>query len=483
MVLSPSLLLAFLGVLVALAAGAFALGRSLGQSAERGVASIDASRIASERARFEAIAQRVPVLERELASLRVFLEEREAKLAEAQARLAETQARLSETQKGAAEKLELMARAETSLKDAFQALSMDALEKSRAAFLDQAQATFGQFRESALRDFAAKETTFAQLVAPIRDSLTKFESHVHEIEQKRSEAYVGLSEQFASFKEGQALLRGETERLVTALRAPSVRGRWGEFQLRRVVEMAGMIQHCDFVEQKTIEGEDGRLRPDLIVYLPGGKTVVVDAKVPLSAYLDAKDARDENARREFIQQHARQLRKHVSELSDKSYADQLSSSPDFVVMYVPIESAFADAVQADPSLLDDAIEGNVIPAGPMTLLSLLKGAAYGWRQERIAQSAEQISELGKELYNRISVMAAHLSQVGEALGRATLAYNKAMQGEICAFSFEDLWQWPLPVHGCVHPVHSRRSNPRIRPGTPSLPKSRSPARASRMKRA
>ena len=426
MVLSPALLLALLVILVLVAAAAFALGRGVGQSAERAVTTIDAARVAAERARFEAIAQRVPGLERDLSAARGQIDEREAKLREAEARLAEALARLSESEKSAAEKLELMARAETSLKDAFQALSLDALEKSRAAFLDQAQATFGQFRESALKDFAVKETTFAQLVAPVRESLSKFESHVRELEQKRSEAYAGLSEQFASFKEGQALLRGETERLVTALRAPSVRGRWGEFQLRRVVEMAGMIQHCDFVEQRAIQGEEGRLRPDLIVHLPGGKTVVVDAKVPLSAYLDAKDARDENERRDLMQQHAKQLRKHVGELSDKSYADQLSSSPDFVVMYVPIESAFADAVQADPSLLDDAVEGNVIPAGPMTLLSLLKGAAYGWRQERIARNAEQISELGKDLYNRLSVMASHLGQVGEALGRATLAYNKAI---------------------------------------------------------
>ena len=426
MVLSSTLLLAALVILALVAAGAFALGRNLGQSAERAVLSLEASRMATERARFETIAQRVPLLERELAQARALIEDRETKLAEAQVRIAEALTRLSESEKAAADKLELVARAEASMKDAFQALSMDALDKSRAAFLDQAQATFGQFRESALKDFAAKETTFAQLVSPIKESLSKFESHVRDIEQKRGEAYAGLSEQFASFKEGQTLLRGETERLVTALRAPSVRGRWGEFQLRRVVEMAGMVQHCDFVEQSTIQGEEGRLRPDLIVRLPGGKTVVVDAKVPLSAYLDAKDARDENARREFIQQHAKQLRKHVTELSDKSYSDQLSSSPDFVVMYVPIESAFADAVQTDPSLLDDAVSGNVIPAGPMTLLSLLKGAAYGWRQERIAQSAEQISELGKELYNRISVMASHLSQVGEALGRATLAYNKAV---------------------------------------------------------
>jgi len=426
MALSSTLILSAIGVLVLVALGAFALGRNLGQSGERAVVSLETSRIASDRARFEAIAQRVPILERELAVTRALLDERETKLGLAQVRIAEILTRLAESEKAAAEKLELMARAETAMKDAFQSLSMDALDKSRAAFLDQAQATFGQFRESALKEFAAKETTFAQLVSPIRESLSKFEAHVHEIEQKRGEAYVSLSEQFASFKEGQTLLRGETERLVTALRAPSVRGRWGEFQLRRVVEMAGMVQHCDFVEQSTIQGEEGRLRPDLIIRLPGGKTVVVDAKVPLSAYLDAKDARDETERRDFIQQHAKQVKKHVSELSDKSYSDQLASSPDFVVMYVPIESAFADAVQQDPSLLDDAVERNIIPAGPMTLLSLLKGAAYGWRQERIAQSAEQISELGKELYNRISVMAAHLSQVGESLGKATLAYNKAV---------------------------------------------------------
>lgn len=426
MTLTPLLLLIAFVALVLVAAAAFAVGHRLGQSAERGVTTVEAARLTAERARFETLAQRVPVLDRELAAARSLVEERERKLAEVQVRLAEVLARLDETEKAAAEKLELIARAETSMKDAFQALSMDALDKSRAAFLDQAHATFGQFRENALKEFAAKETTFAQLVSPIRESLSRFETHVHDLEQKRTEAYSGLSEQFASFREGQTLLRGETEKLVTALRAPSVRGRWGEFQLRRVVEMAGMVQHCDFVEQSTIQGEDGRLRPDLIVHLPGGKTVVVDAKVPLTAYLDAKDARDENSRRELIQLHAKHLRKHVGELSDKSYSDQLSSSPDFVVMYVPIESAFADAVQADPSLLDDAVEGNVIPAGPMTLLSLLKGAAYGWRQERIAESAEKISELGKELYNRISVMANHMGGVGDALGKATLAYNKAI---------------------------------------------------------
>ena len=424
---SPFLLLA-LGLLglVFVGFGAFVLGRRLGQAAERASTSIDASRAVADRARFEAISQRVPLLERELALSRQLVADREARLGEAQVRIAELLTRLSESEKAAVEKLELLGRAEASMKNAFQALSADALDRSRAAFLDQARATFGEFRESALKEFAAKETSFAQLVSPIRDSLSRFEAQVGEIEQRRTEAYSGVTEQFAAFREGQALLRGETEKLVTALRAPSVRGRWGEFQLRRVVEMAGMVEHCDFVEQSSLQGEEGRLRPDLIIHLPGGKTVVVDAKVPLLAYLDARDAQDESSRREALQRHARQLRKHVSDLTQKSYAEQLSSSPDFVVMYVPIESAFADAVQADPSLLDDAVSGNVIPAGPMTLLSLLKGAAYGWRQERIAESAEKISELGRDLYGRLSTMAAHLGAVGESLGKATLAYNKAV---------------------------------------------------------
>jgi len=419
-------LLPWIVVVAVAAVVAFLVGRRLGLDAGRSAAHGETARILAERARFESVASRVPGLEKELAAAHANTKAREARLSESQVRLAEATTRLSESEKAMIEKLELLARAETTMKETFQALSMDALDKSRAAFLDQAHATFGQFRENALKEFAAKETTFAQLVSPIRESLSSFETHVREIEQRRTEAYSGLSEQFASLKESQALLRGETEKLVTALRSPSTRGRWGEFQLRRVVEMAGMAEHCDFNEQTTYQGDETRLRPDLIIHLPGGKTVVVDAKVPLSAYLDAKDARDENERREFLQLHAKQLRKHVGELSDKSYSGHLASSPDFVVMYVPIESAFADAVQADPSLLDDAVEGQVIPAGPMTLLSLLKGAAYGWRQERIAENAEKISDLGKDLYNRISVMASHLGVVGESLGKATLAYNKVV---------------------------------------------------------
>lgn len=423
---TASAVLALLAVALLPAGLAFALGRRLGETGARAASAQEASRAAVERARFEAVAQRVPILERELAGTRAEISRRDGLLAEAQVRVAEAETKLAESERSAKAKLEILFRAETSLKDAFQSLSADALDRSRAAFLDQARATFGEFRENALREFAAKETTFAELVSPIRESLTRFESHVGELEQRRTEAYSGLTEQFVAFREGQALLRGETERLVTALRAPSVRGRWGEFQLRRVVEMAGMVEHCDFTEQVTVPGDEGRLRPDLVIHLPAGKTVVVDAKVPLLAYLDARDAVDENARREALQRHARQLRKHVSDLAHKSYADQLPSSPDFVVMYVPIESAFADAIQADPALLDDAVAGNVIPAGPMTLLSLLKGAAYGWRQERIAESAERISELGKDLYVRLSTMSAHLAAVGDALGKATLAYNKSV---------------------------------------------------------
>lgn len=427
---SLALLAAGLLVLIGTALAAWFAGRAFGASFERGAQGEGVARLSAEKARAEAVAARVPELEAELRRARAALDEAESRLSDAGARIAELEARWTESEKAAKEKLELLARSETQMKEAFRSLSSDALDKARAAFIDQAQATFGQFREGALKEFAARETSFSQLVAPIKDSLEKFETSVRDLETKRGEAYAGISEQFASLKETQTLLRGETEKLVAALRSPTVRGRWGELQLRRVVEMAGMIEHCDFDEQTTIAargGEDDRIqRPDLIVHLPGGKTVVVDAKVVLQAYLDAKDAKTDDERRAFMAAHARQLRAHVENLGSKAYWNQLASSPDFVVMYVPLESAFGDALAADPGLLEDAIARNVIPAGPMTLLSLLKGAGYGWRQEKIARSAEAISELGRDLHERLTTVAEHFAAVGDSLGRATMAYNRAV---------------------------------------------------------
>jgi DNA recombination protein RmuC len=244
--------------------------------------------------------------------------------------------------------------------------------------------------------------------------------------KNRFEAYTALTTQVGVLEKGQKELHSETGKLVKALRAPSPRGRWGEIQLRRVVEMAGMVEHCDFDEQAHVPAEEGRLRPDVVVRLPSTKTTVIDSKVPLTAYLDGLEAEDEAGRRDLLKDHAAQVRKHISQLGSKAYWDQLPSSPDFVIMYVPVESAFAAALEEDPGLIDYAVESSVIPAGPMTLLTHLKAAAYGWRQERIAANAERISELGKELYNRLALLATYFADLGKQLLKATEAYNSAV---------------------------------------------------------
>ena len=246
------------------------------------------------------------------------------------------------------------------------------------------------------------------------------------MEKERGEAYGGLRSQVASLIATQEKLQSETGNLVKALRAPQVRGRWGEIQLRRVVEIAGMLPYCDFTEQASIATEDGKVRPDLIVHLPGAKTVVVDAKAPLQAYLDALEAGDEDARRVLLGDHARQIRTHMVQLGSKVYWDQLPSTPDFVVMFLPGETFFSAALEQDAGLIEYGVSQKVIPASPTTLIALLQAVAYGWRQEKIAESAQEISERGKELYDRLCTLAGYVRDLGTNLGRAVEQYNKAI---------------------------------------------------------
>jgi DNA recombination protein RmuC len=260
----------------------------------------------------------------------------------------------------------------------------------------------------------------------LHDALQRYDTQVQALEARRQHAYGSLEEQLGALARSNAELQREAGNLVAALRAPQVRGRWGEITLRRVVELAGMANRCDFVEQVTVEGEEGRLRPDMVVHLPAGRDIVVDAKVPLAAYLDATMARTPEERNAALARHVQQVRQHVSRLAEKAYWEQFPSAPELVVMFVPLEAAIATALELDGSLLEDGMGRKVLPATPVTLMGLLLTIAYGWRQEQIATNAAQISALGRELYERIRGFAGHFEDVGDKLGKATAAYNRAV---------------------------------------------------------
>ncbi|MGZ6028971.1 MAG: DNA recombination protein RmuC [Myxococcaceae bacterium] len=340
--------------------------------------------------------------------------------------LAAERAARAEEQRSMDEKLHLVQVTQEELTERFKALSHDALQANTQSFIEYAKTQLEKTQEVAKVELDARSTAIDVLVTPIREALEKVDVKLAEFDQSRERAQGALGAQIRALAESQDALRQQTERLVGALRAPNTRGRWGEIQLRRVVELAGMVDRCDFTEQTRVDVEGGSLRPDLVVHLPGEKQVVVDSKVPLQAYLDAHQAADDVTKQAKLTAHAADVRRHVRKLSEKGYAAQFESAPEFVVMFMPGEAFLFAALEKDPELIEFGAAQNVILATPTTLIALLRAVAYGWRQEQVARNARDIQALGRELHDRLHTVVKHLAMLGQRLGGSVEAYNSAI---------------------------------------------------------
>ncbi|WHZ27117.1 MAG: DNA recombination protein RmuC [Nitrospira sp.] len=308
----------------------------------------------------------------------------------------------------------------------FQALSGEALKQNNEAFLKLAAVSFETLHVKAEGDLVQRQQAIDALVRPLQESLHRYAEQVRLLEQSRQSAYGGLDQHLRSLAESQQRLQQETGNLVKALRAPTVRGQWGELTLKRVAELAGMVDHCDFTEQPSVTGDEGRHRPDMIVQLPGGRQIIVDAKTVLSAYLEAHEAQSESQQAEALRRHAAQVKCRMEELSLKAYWTQFDRAPEFVVLFLPGEQFLGAALDQNPRLIEEGFANGIVLATPATLIALLRAVAYGWRQERMTAHAEEAGRLGKELYERMAVLAEHMNDVGQALGKSVSAYNRAV---------------------------------------------------------
>lgn len=412
------ILLLIVGAVVGGTAGwLWATSRSRAEHAAR-VREVE-NRLATQEGGAAAIREQLEGSRREIDRLQTDLRTITAQKADAEARASEIRASLEEQKR-------LLEEAKTRLTEAFRALAADALKSSNEDFLRLAEERFKTLTQAAAGELEARKTAVETLVQPLRQALEAYQQEARALEEKRLREISGVGRQLGEVALAQTALQRETANLVNALRAPQVRGRWGEIALRKTAELAGMTKYCDFDEQASVQTEGGRLRPDMIVHLPGQRDIVVDAKVALNAYLDSLEASTPELREAALVRHAQQVRMHVKRLASKEYWNQFPQAPDFVVLFIPGEVFLAAAAERDPDLLQDALSNQVLIATPTTFIGLLLTAAYGWRQEQIAENAQRISELGRQVHERLSVLVEHFAGVGRALEKSVEAYNKAV---------------------------------------------------------